>query len=738
MMWNSKSLKQRAVCIIGKLVRTKPSPTDEQTSNQKSELKRCLTTLDLTSLGVGSCVGTGMYLVTGMVARNVAGPAVIISFIIAATASIFSGVCYAEFGVRVPHTSGSAYMYSYVTVGEFIAFVIGWNMVLEYLIGTSACASAISSCFDALTNGNLNSDVKETFGTIFGEPPDVIALGITLLMTVLLVAGVKKSLAFSNVLNSINMSVWVFIMVAGLFYANKSNWTDHGGFMPYGWSGVLTGAATCFYAFIGFDIIATTGEEANSPQRSIPLAIIISLVIILTAYVTSSMMVTLIIPYNRINSESALVEMFSQRGALEAKYIVSVGALAGLTVSMFGSMFPMPRVVYAMAKDGLIFRVFAKVWTVTGTPAIATVVFGIAAAIVALFVSLEVLVEMMSIGTLLAYTLVSTCVLILRYQPEKTSLIELLPQSIRSACPSACTTPTRDVPQVDSIKVRKQRFGSPDSDDMSESTAPSDQLDDNQDNEYLVPDKCDYNKIYGAINAGQKSKQIPTISKNIGKMQKYFPALYYSLFNTTSATEGTGMLVIKIVGVMYLIIIVMDLIVACAMSKLVDGDAVTIFFFVLCFLGMIVCLVLISIQPQNRKTLKFMAPGLPVIPTIAVTINIYLIMKLSILTLIRFTVWMIIGLFLYFCYGIRNSDLEIKNNKETSIELTIPERKRDTLNDNNGDIGVIKTDDKDLSSLNEDDKSTLCQKQNNHSHERDTYSNSSDTFNPRSKWQTFD
>ncbi|KAG1653414.1 Cationic amino acid transporter 2 [Nymphon striatum] len=682
---------------------------------------------------------------------------------------IGGGVCYAEFGVRVPHTSGSAYMYSYVTVGEFIAFVIGWNMVLEYLIGTSACACAISSCFDTLTSGNLKTNVEATFGSVFGEAPDVLAFGITLLMTILLVAGVKKSLLFNNLLNTFNLSVWknrqrpedsplnptpaaesdedsdnemdthtpmdtitpemaqpyydlfhddtenedfdgfesdkdrVFIMVTGCFYINTSNWTDHGGFMPYGWSGVLTGAATCFYAFIGFDIIATTGEEANSPQKSIPLAIILSLIIILTAYVSSSMMLTLIIPYNVINSESALVEMFAQRGAVEAKYIVSVGALSGLTVSMFGSMFPMPRVVYAMAKDGLIFRSFSRVWPTTGTPALATVSLGIAAAFVALFVNLEVLVEMMSIGTLLAYTLVSTCVLILRYQPEKLSLVELLPKSIRSACSSRCQSPTKEKPKeqhVESRKVSNQRFISPDSDE-SEATPNEENENEGEffdDNKYLVPDKCDYNKVYGAIS-GPKSQ----INREPGLLERHLPpAMYHYLSSWTAsdrATDESGMFVIKVVAVMYLLIITMDLIIVCAMIQLVDGDPAAIFFFAACFIGIIICLLIITTQPQNSRdcqwgipadstpggesrhaimrTLKFMAPCLPVIPTIAVTINIYLIMKLSILTLIRFTVWMTIGLFLYFFYGIKNSSLELENNNtDSSIELKIPEFKQ--------------------------------------------------------------
>uniref|UniRef100_A0A6P7G5H8 Probable cationic amino acid transporter n=1 Tax=Diabrotica virgifera virgifera TaxID=50390 RepID=A0A6P7G5H8_DIAVI len=286
---------------------------------------------------------------------------------------LFSGACYAEFGVRVPHTSGSAYMYSYVTVGEFIAFVIGWNMILEYLIGTSACACALSACFDALANGAITHAIHESIGKNLGRDPDFLAFVITLLMMLLLAAGVKKSLIFNNILNVINLAVWVFVMTAGLFYVNTDNWTKHKGFLPKGWSGVFTGAATCFYAFIGFDIIATTGEEAATPKKSIPLAIVSSLAIILIAYVTSSMMITLI--------------------------------------------------------D---FRIFSQVWPSTGTPALATFVSGLTAAIAALFIRLEILVEMMSIGTLLAYTLVSTCVLILRYQPHSTNLVELLPQSLRT------------------------------------------------------------------------------------------------------------------------------------------------------------------------------------------------------------------------------------------------------------------------------------------------------------------
>ncbi|XP_071451542.1 solute carrier family 7 member 14-like [Hetaerina americana] len=748
-----EALRRDGLTLFGKLIRTKnvesmqgeplqtagkPKPPADGKGG-KVKLNKCLTTLDLTSLGVGSCVGTGMYLVAGMVAKNVAGPGVIFSFIIAAVASIFSGACYAEFGVRVPHTTGSAYMYSYVTVGEFIAFVIGWNMVLEYLIGTSACACALSACFDSLADGAISSSIGDAVGTILGRPPDFLAFGITILMTFIMAAGVRKSLAFNNVLNALNLAVWVFVMTAGLFYVDSRNWSEHKGFLPYGWSGVLTGAATCFYAFIGFDIIATTGEEATNPKRSIPLAIISSLFVILTAYVTSSMMLTLIVPYDEVDADSALVEMFGSVGAYKCKYVVAIGALAGLTVSMFGSMFPMPRIVYAMAKDGLIFRVLDQVWPLTGTPVLATFISGIAAAFAALLIQLEVLVEMMSIGTLLAYTLVSTCVLILRYQPHSTNLVELLPESLRTpirgsptkehvaamANGAAGTAPMygdqlrpddlRDAlgrqmvggPQDfgnpnNRVTVRRVTRGSPDSDDtypdegmgaMLSGASPivgvgvSLEGDNSAADEYLVSDRSE-NKFYGSLPAsssgggatgglggvagGRIGGFFSGVARKLDELTYLCPGIF-PWVDRGPATEESGLYVMRLVGILYLFIFCFDIVVVCGVSSLEEGEGAargaTIFFLVFFLTGILVILLLISRKPQNRKTLLFMTPGLPFVPTIAVIVNIYLIFKLSILTLVRFTLWMALGLGMYFYYGIKHSSLEEEDGQ--NIELTV-------------------------------------------------------------------
>ncbi|XP_076315896.1 uncharacterized protein LOC143228539 [Tachypleus tridentatus] len=617
---NLNQIKTKLLLLVGKLIRTKDISSELLDSEADTKLQKCLTTLDLTSLGVGSCVGTGMYLVSGMVAKNVAGPGVILSFLVAAVASLFSGVCYAEFGVRVPHTSGSAYMYSYVTVGEFIAFVIGWNMILEYLIGTAAGACAISACIDAMCGGAISDVISSYLGTVIGHTPDLLAAIITVLMTALLVAGVKKSLRFNNILNVLNLSVWAFVIGAGLFYVDTSNWTKHGGFLPYGWSGVLAGAATCFYAFIGFDIIATTGEEAKNPKQSIPRAVIISLVIVLTAYITSSVIITLMVPYDRLNPESALVAIFGQRGAPNSKFIVAVGALAGLIVSMFGSMFPMPRVVYAMAKDGLIFRSLSRVWPYTETPAVATVVLGGATAFVATFMSLDVLVEMMSIGTLMAYTLVSTCVLILRYQPHKTTLVELLPESIRSACPTPCKEVATPI-NVSRTTIHTKRTNRVDSSDSEDSPAlnPSEKFPSQQKSEdldLLVPNGNVENSSYGTVHQGASST-----FRISGLFHKLYNKVMTRLFLTNGLFENRQQSALG-----------------------------------------------------NLNELKFKAPGVPLVPTVAVIVNIYLVLKLSVLSLIRFTVWMIVGFLVYFLYGIKNSSLD--SLPEPALELKIPDRIR--------------------------------------------------------------
>lgn len=244
----------------------------------ETQLSRCLSLFDLTTLGIGSTLGAGIYVLAGEVARSVAGPSIVISFFIAAVASILCGLCYAEFGARVPK-AGSAYIYSYVTVGELCAFIVGWNLFLEYVIGCASLGRSWSDYFDSTLNDTIRNFALSYLGEIrlngFASYPDVFAFTLVLLMTLILTLGVKNSSRLNTVFTGINLFVILFIICVGFYFAKFENWTRN--FAPYGVSGVFSGAATCFYAFIGFDVIATTGEEAKNPSRTIPMSIVLAL-----------------------------------------------------------------------------------------------------------------------------------------------------------------------------------------------------------------------------------------------------------------------------------------------------------------------------------------------------------------------------------------------------------------------------------------------------------------------------
>ncbi|XP_045148336.1 cationic amino acid transporter 3-like [Echinops telfairi] len=421
------------LCQFGqKLVRRRPL----EASKTQSGLASCLTTLDLVALGVGSTLGAGVYVLTGQVARDIAGPSIVICFLVAALSTMLSGLCYAEFGARVP-CSGSAYLYSYVTVGELWAFTTGWNLILSYIIGEmrgQGCRWEGEQGTESSCSPRKVTAQKTPRSPVLCSVPHGL-LPLYVFSTGLLVLGARESALVTKLFTGMNLLVLSFVILSGFILGDVHNWklgeSDYnqsmaavsntsslgplgsGGFMPFGFEGILRGAPTCFFAFVGFDCIATTGEEARNPRWSIPVGIVVSIFICFLMYFGVSASLTLMMPYYQIHNKSPLPVAFSHVGWTFARYVVAVGSLCALSSSLLGAMFPLPRVIYSMAEDGLLFRGLARIHARTHTPVLATLVSGIIAALMAFLFELGDLVDLTSIGTLLSYSMVAFSVLVL-------------------------------------------------------------------------------------------------------------------------------------------------------------------------------------------------------------------------------------------------------------------------------------------------------------------------------------
>ncbi len=456
-------------------------------------LKRTLGPFQLTALGVGAIIGAGIFVLSGLGAHY-AGPGLMLSFVLSGLGCAFAGLCYAEFAAMIP-LAGSAYTYAYATMGEIFAWIIGWDLTLEYAMGASTVSSGWSNHFIELLNifhlkmplwlaydhwtglrqaetiiarqmaqaadpslvPGSQAFLAKVTAVMSAQSPELLHRGhdllaaptlfgheiginvpafiIALVITAILAIGIKESARFNSTIVVIKVSVVLFVIGLGFQYVNKGNWgMSWSSFAPYGISGVGAGAAYIFFAYIGFDAVSTTAQEAKNPQRDLPIGIITSLLICTVLYILVAAVLTGMVPWREVNIEAPIARAFMDRGLSTASHIITLGALAGLTSVMLVMLLGQTRVLYAMANDGLLpKKFFAAVHPKFRTPWKNTILVGLLAAIVGSLTPIDDIGKMVNIGTLLAFVMVSISVLVLRQtnpaqpRPFRTPWVPVIP-----------------------------------------------------------------------------------------------------------------------------------------------------------------------------------------------------------------------------------------------------------------------------------------------------------------------
>jgi basic amino acid/polyamine antiporter, APA family len=403
-----------------------------EVSSGDQGLKKVLGPGGLLLMGIGAIIGAGIFVVTGIASADYSGPAIVISFVISGLACLFTALCYSEFASMIP-VAGSAYTYSYVTLGEIWAWIIGWDLILEYLVIVAAVAVGWSGYVV-----NVFASFGLTLPAALINPPGVEggiinlpAVIVIVFITWLIIRGAKESSNFNAVIVLIKLAVILLFVTIGLNYINPANYHP---FMPYGWSGVFKGAAIIFFAYIGFDAITTAAEEVKTPQRTIPIAVLGSLLISSILYIAVAAVLNGMVPYIEFKSTAATVAFAIQKvGIRWADIIVSIGALCGITSVLLVNLFGQTRVFFAMSRDGLFPETFSRLHKNYKTPINGIILVGVIASVIAAFIPLTSIVELVNIGTLAAFIIVSAAVIVLRRQqpeikrPFKCPLVPLVP-----------------------------------------------------------------------------------------------------------------------------------------------------------------------------------------------------------------------------------------------------------------------------------------------------------------------
>ncbi|TVU48932.1 hypothetical protein EJB05_00218 [Eragrostis curvula] len=592
------------------LVRRKQVDSERARAAGANQLRKELSITQLVAIGVGSTIGAGVYVLVGTVAREHSGPALTLSFLIAGIAAALSAFCYAELASRCP-SAGSAYHYSYICVGEGVAWLIGWALILEYTIGGSAVARGISPNLALFFGGpdSLPWILARHELPWLDVVVDPCAAFLVFLVTGLLCVGIKESSFVQGVVTVLNCFVMLFVIIAGSYIGFQTGWVGYkvsGGFFPYGINGMLAGSATVFFAYIGFDSVASTAEEVKNPQRDLPVGIATALSICCSLYMLVSVVIVGLVPYFAMDPDTPISSAFAKHGMHWAMYLVTSGAVLALCSTLMGSILPQPRILMAMARDGLLPSFFCDVNKKTQVPVKSTIVTGICAATLAFFMDVSQLAGMVSVGTLLAFTIVAVSILILRYVPPD------------------------EVPLPSSLQAS---FRLSQENDEEKVTNP-----------------------LGAENHGPGTSEISDVivveSIKDPLIEKH---LYASKLDEARRRKTAAFSIASVcVGVLVFTS---------------SASATFLPFLVQCFFCVIGGLLLLTglgvlcwiDQDDGRHSFGhsggFICPFVPLLPVMCILINTYLLINLGGGTWMRVGIWLVMGVFVYIFYGRTHSSL---------------------------------------------------------------------------------
>ncbi|CAH8384843.1 unnamed protein product [Eruca vesicaria subsp. sativa] len=575
--------------------------------SQHHQLAKALTVPHLVAIGVGATIGAGVYILVGTVAREHSGPSLALSFLIAGIAAALSAFCYAELSSRCP-SAGSAYHYSYICVGEGVAWLVGWALILEYTIGGSAVARGISPNLALIFGGEDGLPAILARHQIPGLDVvvDPCAAILVFIVTGLLCLGIKESTFAQGIVTAVNVCVLLFVIVAGSYLGFKTGWAGYElptGFFPFGVDGMFAGSATVFFAFIGFDSLASTAEEVKNPQRDLPIGIGLALFLCCSLYMMVSVVIVGLVPYYAMDPDTPISSAFASHDMQWAVYLITLGAVMALCSALMGSLLPQPRILMAMARDGLLPSLFSDVNRRTQVPVKATLATGFCAATLSFVLDVSQLAGMVSVGTLLAFTMVAISVLILRYVPPD----ELpLPASLQD--------------RIDSVSFL-----------------------------------CGETKSSDHVGTSSNSTKQPLIGENDASVMEKQEALGFWVLSEENRRKVAGW------SIMF----------TCIGAFLLSYSASSISFpgvirYPLCGVGgslLLAGLIALSSIDQDdaRHTFGhsggFICPLVPLLPIICILINMYLLVNLGSGTWARVSVWLVIGVLVYVFYGRRHSSL---------------------------------------------------------------------------------